>query len=78
MNGCHNRPPLGRGRFVVDGVIAQPSGPHGRHVLVGRFVSVPHAHSTDCRYTHSAGGRSDPGCAGCRWRAPDASPAPAV
>lgn len=76
LNGCHNRPPLGISRMVADGHVP-PDNCGLQTPAQVRYVQVPHAMSTDCHYTHSEHGRTDPGCTGCQWRAgvePSATP----
>lgn len=64
LNGCHNRRQLQSKILVqdgwfIDGVSRLP-----------KLTMIPDPMTKDCQYTHTALGQQDPGCQGCRHRAP--------
>ena len=57
---CHSRPPLGKPLTVQNGWDSS---------WQRRMEERPFRLSTECRYTTSEQGKTDPQCEGCTWRA---------
>ena len=63
-HGCWNRAPFAQSALPVqDGWFTDG------HTRTPRLVPLPFRMSKDCEYG-KAEGRTDPGCEGCKWRAP--------
>lgn len=70
--GCYNRPPLVSLLNVQDGWV-ETMDSIAPNIVVRREPSmtpIQHLMSRDCQYTHDVLGRTDPGCVGCKHRAP--------
>lgn len=67
--GCHNRAPF---KPMVETVAMEAAltPVNGAALHIPRVVhrSWPHVFTTDCQYTKSNLGKTDPQCVGCKWR----------
>lgn len=55
--GCHDRRPFAQFYALTGGGLQKNVFAQGENNGI-------------CKFTHSPLGRTDPGCQGCRWRAP--------
>lgn len=66
--GCYNRAPFHPHYHVQDGYnpMSKPEAGTRTPKIVQQ---ASFAHGADCKYTKSDLGKTDPKCAGCKWKA---------
>ena len=61
---CHNRKPFNPFHHAQDGYYANSAS------RLQKLVDVPHVMTTDCQYTKTDLGKTDPKCEGCKHKEP--------